>query len=403
MPAEPVRVLFLTHRLPYPPDRGDRIRSFNILKFLSSRAEVDVVSLAHDKAEAAHADHLRGIAATVAVAAVSRTYTFPMAALALCSGGPLTHALLNSRQIAGVLARVRHERQPDVVLAFCSGMAQFAVLPVLADVPLVLDMVDVDSKKWALMGAADRSPKGWVYRREGTRLGQFEQEITRRARTTTVVNERERAVLQSLAPGADVRVLANGLDAEFFRPSGAPTEDDRVVFCGVLSYEPNAAGVLWLLREVWPRVRASRPDAQLTLVGSAPRRELLAAAQADPSVTVTGRVPDVRPYLWSAALAVAPLHIARGVQTKVLEAVASGLPSVVTTPVFEGLPTEIRKACLAADGRDDFAARILEMLAAGAAARRARASAASLGDLDWKVTLAPLVPILECAAGRRGN
>ncbi len=396
-----MKVLFLTHRLPYPPDRGDRIRSFNILKFLAPKAEVDVVSLTHDAEEASHTAGLRGIASTVAVAPVSRTYTLPLAAVALCSGRPLTHALLNSRQIAGALARVRHERRPDVVLAFCSGMAQFAVTPVLADLPLVLDMVDVDSRKWASMGAADWSPKGWVYRRESTQLGRFEAEITRRARTTTVVNERERAVLLGLAPGADVRVLANGLDAKFFTPWPAPTGDERVVFCGVLGYEPNAAGVLWLLREVWPRVRASRPGAHLTLVGPGPRRELINAAGADPSVTVTGRVPDVRPYLWNAALAVAPLHIARGVQTKVLEAAASGLPSVVTTPVFDGLPPEIRKACLVADGRDDFAACILELLGAGAAARRALASAASLTDLDWNVTLAPLLPILESAASTR--
>jgi sugar transferase (PEP-CTERM/EpsH1 system associated) len=393
--------LFLTHRLPYAPDRGDRIRAYNILRFLSSRADVDVVSLAHDKEEMAHAGDLRGMASTVSVAAVTRTFTFPLAARALCSRRPLTHALLNSRQVAGILTRIRRERAPDVVLSFCSGMAQFALTRALADLPLVLDMVDVDSAKWASMGAANRSPRGWVYRREATQLARFEADITRRARTTVVVNERERAALLRLAPGADVRILANGIDLEYFAQWPEPTAEDRVTFCGVFSYEPNAAGALWLLREVWPRVRASRPGARLTLVGSAPRRDLIAAAGADSSVTLTGRVPDVRPYLWNAAVAVAPLQIAQGVQTKVFEAAAAGLPSVVTGPVFEGLPPTIRQTCLVADSPDEFAARILELLGAGPAARRARARAASLRDLDWKVTLAPLMPILESAVSTR--
>jgi sugar transferase (PEP-CTERM/EpsH1 system associated) len=326
-----------------------------------------------------------------------------MAAAALCSGRPLTHALLNSRTIARTLDRVRRERAPDVVLSFCSSMAQFALMPALADLPLVLDMVDVDSKKWATMGAVDRSPRGWIYRREGTRLAQFEARITNRARTTVVVNEKERTLLLGLAPGADVRVLENGIDTQLFRPWPAPTEEDTVTFCGVFSYEPNVAGALWLLREVWPRVRAARPQARLSLVGGEPRRDLFAAAEGDASVTITGRVPDVRPYLWSAALAVAPLRIARGVQTKVLEAAASGLPSVVTTTVSDGLPAEIRKACRVADDPERFAACIIELLAAGPAARRALATAASLHDLDWSVTLAPLMPILESARAARTN
>jgi glycosyltransferase involved in cell wall biosynthesis len=234
--------------------------------------------------------------------------------------------------------------------------------PPLASFPLVLDMVDVDSAKWAALAKRTRGPLGWSYQREAACLAPFEERIAQKAHATIVVNERERSTLALLAPTARATVVPNGIDVDFFRPPGRPAQGAGVVFCGVFNYSPNEEAALWFMREVWPAVVASRPDATLTLVGSHPTRALRETAARHASVEFTGAVPDVRPYLWRSALSVAPIWTARGVQNKVLEAAAAGLPSVVTPAVFKGLPEQVAAACTVAETADSFAASVLRQL-----------------------------------------
>jgi len=171
-----------------------------------------------------------------------------------------------------------------------------------------------------------------------------------------------------------------------------------VIFTAVFDYAPNTEGALWFARRVWPLVRAARPMATLTLAGASPTRAIRQLASLDPSIEVTGAVPDMRPYLWRSAVAVAPLHQARGVQNKVLEAAAAGLPSVVTSPVWNGLPTEVHAACRRGDTPEQFAAQVIDLLAMAPQARRRHAERARLADLAWPKRLAPLVDLVERAA-----
>jgi len=394
-----MRVLFLTHRLPYAPNRGDRIRAYHLLRTLSRQAAVDLVSLAHDLAEADRAADLAPLAVSVSVARVSRARTLVGAARALVDSVPLTHRLLASPRL-GPLLKAAAARRPDVVLAYCSGMARFALEPPLAGLPLVIDLVDVDSAKWGALAAASSPPLAWVYRREAACLARFERAAAERAVATVVVNEREREVFRRVAPGARVEVIPSGVDFEYFRSPDGPGAGRDVVFCGVMNYRPNEEGALWLAREVWPHVRARHPDARLWLVGSHPTRQVLALRAADGSVEVTGAVADVRPYLWRAAVAAAPLHTARGLQNKVLEAVAAGLPAIVTPAVAEGLPEEVLPACRVAHGAKPFADALCAWLAQPPEARRRLADAARVGDLHWDRRLAPMVDLLRAAAQR---
>ena len=396
-----MRVLFLTHRLPYAPDRGDRIRAFHMLRVLSGQADVHVLSLVHDPAEAARADSMRRLARAVTTVPTSRVRSYPAGARAVLVRRPLTHAFLDSPLMSAAIERILRREGTDVVLAYCSGMARFALEPPLSSLPFVLDMVDVDSRKWSALSLHARAPKRWVYKHEAACLEQFEAVASHRARATLVVNERERDALAQIAPGADIRVVGNGIDVEYFRPQNEPDRHACVVFCGVMNYEPNAEGALWLIHEVWPLVRTAVPGARLMIVGSDPRRDVRAAGEADASVTVTGRVPDVRPYLWRSAVAVAPLRTARGVQNKVLEATAAGLPSVVTPAVFDGLPREVRETCRIAGDSASFASALVEMLSMPAAERNALVAGATVEHLTWDRQLAPLVPILEEASRRR--
>ena len=220
----------------------------------------------------------------------------------------------------------------------------------------------------------------------------------RRALATLVVNERERSCLAARVPDADVRVVGNGIDVDAFRPQGPPASTPRVVFTGVFSYRPNERGALWFVRDVWPLVRARRPDARLALVGADPTQAIRDLALANPSIEVTGTVPDVRPYLWNAAVGVAPLLEARGVQNKVLEAIAAGLPVVTTPVVAHGLPPEALPACRIGGSPEEYAREVLDLLALSAEGRRTIAGRADLSSLTWQDRLGALLPLLHAAA-----
>ena len=392
-----MRVLLLTHRLPYAPNRGDRIRAYHLLRTIAEYADVDLVSFVHDAEEMDHAGDIAGIAHVTPIR-IPRVRNAVRGALALAGTRPLTHVLLDSPEIAGVLRGILARRPPDVVLAYCSGMARFTVEPPLAGRPFVLDLVDVDSEKWALLGRTASWPRRLVYRREAVRLALFERAAASLASTTLVVNDRERAALLSLAPGCRVHVVANGIDLAAFAPVEPPAASSSVLFCGVMNYEPNVTAASWLAREAWPLVVSQRADARLQLVGSSPARAVQSLAAADTRIEVTGTVAAVQPYLWNAAVSVAPLHVARGIQNKVLEALAAGVPAVVSSAVFDGLPPEARAGCTVANTADEVARAVLEFLSVAPAERRARAARADLTRLSWESSLAGLRPVLEAAA-----
>ena len=396
-----MRVLVLTQRLPYAPNRGDRVRAYHLVRTLARRFDVEVVSLVHDADEASQAARMSDIGATANVFPTAPLRGYTKAALSLAGKRPLTHCLLDAPNLHNALNEIVRSRAPDVVLAYCSGMARFAVEPPLAAYPLVLDMVDVDSEKWKSLADVARWPKNWIYRREARVLGAFEAAAARHAKATLVVNERERTSLVRLAPDADVRVVENGVDLELLRPPAAPTESPRIIFCGVMNYEPNVQGVLWFARHVWPAVRARIPTSTFVIVGASPVEDIRRLASEQQGIEVTGTVADVRDFLWSAAVSVAPLLTGRGLQNKVLEAIAAGLPVVVTSNVFDGLPVEVREGCVTADSPEEFADSIVQLLTRTGNARRALAARATLEGVSWDEKLAPAVAIVAGVSERR--
>jgi sugar transferase (PEP-CTERM/EpsH1 system associated) len=369
-----------------------------MLRVLSGRADVDIISLVHDAEEEAHAGDLKDLAQHVYVARAPKLRNLARGALSLLGSRPLTHSLLDAPGIRGLLRRVAKTHPPDAVLAYCSGMARFAMTPPLANVPCVLDMVDADSAKWSALAKTAGFPKSLIYAREGQCLSRFEIDAMRHAKTTLVVNERERQLLHALDPQARVLVMENGVDLDSFAPPDPPSAAPDVVFCGVMNYAPNEEGARWIAREVWPLVRAARPDARLLLVGATPSPLVKSLASDTDRIVVTGTVPDVRPFLWNASVSAAPLWTARGVQNKVLEAIAAGLPAAITPPVAEGLPPEAHPACSLASSADAFARAVLDLLALSPAERRARAHTASLARLAWRERLRDLPDLLAEAA-----
>jgi sugar transferase (PEP-CTERM/EpsH1 system associated) len=370
------------------------LRAYHTLRGLVARANVELVSLVHDADEAAHVDEVRAVIPHVTALRVPKARNYLAAALKIVSATPLTHCLLDAPDMMRVLREIVRSRPPDVVLAYCSGMARFALAPPLVRTPLVLDFVDVDSRKWRDLGETASPPMAWIYRREASTLGAFEARAARHAAAAIVVNEREAAVARELAPEANVHVVRNGVETEHLRPRNAPQPSSRVVFCGVMNYAPNDHGMQWFVRHVWPLVRAEREDATLAIVGSDPTAALRSICVSDSSIEITGRVPDVREWLWQSAVSIAPLQVARGVQNKALEAIAAGLPIVITEAVAAGLPP-VATASSVANDAETFARRVLDYLALAPADRRARAASADLSGLQWSSTLAPLWTLLE--------
>ncbi|HEX9954940.1 MAG TPA: TIGR03087 family PEP-CTERM/XrtA system glycosyltransferase [Allosphingosinicella sp.] len=387
-------ILFLAHRIPFPPDRGDKIRSFNILKHLSTLATMHLACFADDEADAAHLAGLRdtlGGRLGEAHVEVRRTSRAAAGARALLSGKPLSLTLFDSGAMRGFVQRVLAQSDIATVFAFSSQMAQF----VPAGARLVMDFVDMDSAKFEAY-AAQGGPLASVYRREGRRLFAFERETAARAEVSLFVSEAEAALFAERAdlPQGDIRALHNGVDLDFYRPgavspAGAPKRP-LIVFTGQMDYAPNADAVTWFAQQVLPQV----PGAHFAIVGRNPSDAVKRLASE--RVTVTGEVPDTRFWLEAADVVAAPLRIARGVQNKVLEAMAMARPVVATPAAFEGIEAQPGRDLLVADSAEEQARAIRHLLsdparaaALGAAARRRVEEVYS-----WEARLAPLAALV---------
>ena len=390
-----MKVLVLTHRLPFAPNRGDRIRAFHLIHALKACADVSVLSLVHDAEEEGRIGDVQTFVRRVRTARVPKWRNLAKAAVRLPTTRPLTLELLSSPSVTGSVRELVRDQPPDVVFAYCSSMARYAMEPPLDQFPMLLDMVDLDSQKWQALGSTGNWFRRLIYKREAYYLARFERAAVRAARVTLAVNEKEAGAIRDLTGGADVRVVGVGVDAEAFAPPTGPSGKAQVVFCGVLDYAPNNEAVLRLARDIWPRVRRVRPDAQLLVVGANPTAAIRSLPTRDPSISVTGGVPDVKPYLWDSAVTAVPLRIARGVQNKVVEALAAGLPAIVSPVVAEGLPLCVRPGCAVADTDADFAQAIVERLAMPPELRREIARRADVGSLTWQRQLEPLCAIVR--------
>lgn len=371
-----MRILYLSHRLPYPPDKGEKIRAYHQILHLARRHEVHVVSFAEEPRDGEHCAVLQRHCASVEIVRRSRRAAERAAIRALLSRRPLSVAAYDSGEFhRRVEARCR-SHPPDVSLVYTVVMAPYAEH---LGMPRLIDFVDADSEKWRLYGERFRPPLSWLYGLEADRLGGFEAHVAGSFEHSAFVSEAEARVLFSRVPGLRHTVIPMGVDLDYFHPSGPPAGtagSPVLVFVGVMNYFPNADAAAWFAAEVLPLVRDEVPDAEFRIVGRYPTRAVRALARR-PGVSVTGAVPDVRPHLADAAAAVAPFRIARGVQSKVLEAMASGLPVAGTHLAFQGLTARRDDGVRAADTPEALAGEIIPLLrdpalrrAVGAEARR---------------------------------
>jgi len=364
-------LLFIAHRAPFAPDRGDRIRSYHVLRHLSARMPVHLVTFA----DAPEPVPQLGLASCTVVP--RQKGQIRAAAEALATGRPVSVAAFAARSFTRAVAAVTDMHAPAAAYVFSGQMAQY----VPSSLPFVMDFVDLDSAKFA--GLA-RGPLRALYRREARLLARWERAAAARAAASLFVSRAEAALFDG--PGR-VEVVENGIDTAHFRPRAVPpTGGAAIVFTGQMDYAPNVEAVRWFVERVLPLIRRAHPDAALAIVGRAPVAAVRALAKV-PGVTVTGEVADVRGHLAAARVAVAPLQLARGIQNKVLEAMASGLPVVATSGAAEGI--DHAGTLRIADDPDRFAAEVAALLRApGDLGARARARVEA--RYGWQAALAPL-------------
>ncbi|KQT33523.1 glycosyl transferase family 1 [Sphingomonas sp. Leaf412] len=375
-------ILFLAHRVPFPPDRGDRIRSFHVLRHLAARARVHLVAFADCAADVAVPPAFRALLGECVV--VKRTKSRARALVeALASGRPVSLTAFDDARVHVAVAGVMARHPVGCAYAFSGQMAQY--LP--TGVRQVMDFVDADSAKFA---AYAEGPLAWLMRREARLLGAYERDVAARVDAALFVSAAEAA----LVPGGGV--LENGIDTARFDPAAAfvPVMGPKsgggrlVTFTGQMDYRPNVEAVVRFVREVLPVVRARHGDVRFAIVGRAPTAAVRALASRD--VIVTGEVPDVRGWLAASDVVVAPLMLARGVQNKVLEAMAMARPVVASRAAAEGI--DHAGTIRVDDGADAVCAVLDDPAGAAVLARAARARA--IARYGWDAALAPLDAIV---------
>jgi sugar transferase (PEP-CTERM/EpsH1 system associated) len=329
-------ILFLAHRVPYPPDRGDKIRAFHILRHIARHKRVHLAAFA----DAAEAEIGReGLAPlTASRTIVRRTKPTPLAAVeSLIRREPASISAFRHRGMAAGVARILKRCEIESIYVFSSQMAQFA--PARLSQRTVMDFVDVDSAKFAAYADRARWPMDTLYAREARLLLAHDQAVAERVRASLFVSSAEAALFRDRTHAERVTVVENGIDTTVFDPTAdfARRESSAplIVFTGQMDYPPNIEAAQRLVTDILPHVRLAVPDARVAIVGRAPTSAVRALA--GQGVTVTGEVPDVRPWLASASVIAAPLKIARGVQNKVLEAMAMARPVVASAEAAEGI------------------------------------------------------------------
>lgn len=356
-----MKILYLCHRIPYPPDKGDKIRAYHHIAHLSRTHRVHLACLADLRTDLAHVRPLEAICASVDV-----VYRSPLTArlatvAALPTGRSLSVAAFDSPELrARVERRIEHER-PDIAVVYSVAMAPYVEQG--SGFPRVLDFVDADSEKFRVYGRLRPFPLSALYALEADRLARYEGRMASLFDASIFISEAEAEIVRRNAPGRDFSIIRNGVDLDVFRPSPevSPAEDPVVVFTGVMGYFPNVDAVAYFARDILPRVRSQVGGARFEIVGRDPAAAVRRLARL-PGVSVTGSVPDVRPYLARAAVAVAPFRIARGVQNKVLEAMASGLPVVGTQLAFQGLAASSSDGIRVADSPEGIAEEVVALL-----------------------------------------
>ena len=379
-----MNILYICHRIPYPPNKGDKIRSFNEIKHLSKKHNISLACLVDNKKDLIHIDELKKYCTTVDYDVINPKWRKIKSLMYLFSRRPLSVLFFYSKKLQKAIDYRASSIKFDAVFAYSSPMAEYVFkskslsvhpeasgqdvrdvrtirtsvmtkqfehfeqakrLNSLNSPRLIMDFVDVDSDKWNMYSKYSSFPKSLIYKNEWKRLMKYEKRVGETFDTSVFVSDAEVKLFKSFAPDVKAVSVPNGVDFAYFSTvqpdNSSNSQQVNILFIGAMDYFPNEDGVLYFYKSIWPIVKSELPQARFYIVGSNPSNKIKIISKRDRNVIVTGYVNDIRDYLSMANIFVAPLRIARGVQNKVLEAMASGLPVVATPQAVQGLETKL--------------------------------------------------------------
>ncbi len=366
-------LLFLAHRIPYPPNKGDKLRSYHVLKHLASRYRVHLGAFVDDVDDWQHVDTVKHLCAGETLCLPLSPRRAKLRSLTgLATGQALAIPYYRDARMTRWVEHVVNRHRIRRVVVFSSPMAQY--VNELDDLDRLIDFVDVDSDKWKQYADASSTATAWLYRREAEALLEFERYSAARAIASVFVTQAESALFRRLAGDliSPVITVENGVDCDYFSPAAvampegwqqgkSEADNRRIVFTGAMDYKPNVDAAAWFSREVLPLIRHQLPEASFWIVGARPTAEVRSLARAN-EVVVTGTVSDVRPYLAHAGAVVVPMRLARGIQNKALEAMAMGAATVISTLSAVAINAVPGRDFVLADDAESFARAVVELL-----------------------------------------
>lgn len=402
-----MKILYLVHRIPYPPNKGEKIRSYHQVKYLAELHSLDLVCLVDDPRDLPHIEALQKFC--------NRVYAHPIQALpckakglsAQFAGGTLSVGYFHHRAVQKVIDQWLAETDYDGIVCFSSTMAEYVFRSRLDEhlskPHLIMDFCDVDSDKWRQYAEAARAPLKQIYQREHSRMQQYEKRVHQMFDYSVLVSAQEADLFAAQMESRDkIVVIPNGINADFFSPQNgydsagiAQAKAPTIVFTGAMNYHVNVDGALWFCKEVLPLVKVNNPEVSLKIVGSNPTaavRQL--AGQA--GIEVTGFVDDIRPYYAMADIFIAPLRMGRGIQNKVLEAMAMERPVVTTSRANAGIRAKSGQHLLVADSAGGFAVAVNELIKSKQVRRQLGRAARNfvVEHFNWEKTLADFAELL---------
>lgn len=356
-----MNILFLAHRIPYPPDKGDKIRAYNEILHFSKKHSVDVCCLVDDPADRKYIDPLRRMCRSLELVEINAKIKKICSLVSLlhpsCS---CTEVFFHNAPLQKKIDALLNTNKYDLIFLYCSSMERY--VRTVTNIPIVIDFVDIDSEKWRQYSQRASFPKSLLFAEEARKLARLEHRIASRVKASFLVTEKE---VEFFNGNPTVHAIPNGLDTVFFDPAATvndPHLQDQyyVEFTGAMDYFPNEDGVVWFCSEILPLIHEKKNDVQFYIVGRNPTDRVRQLA--GEHVVVTGGVDDIRPYIKHAQLAVIPLRMARGIQNKILEAISMGQAVVCTSTAFEGLQFQPGRDIIVEDDPARFAKATLELL-----------------------------------------
>ena len=394
-------LLLLIHRIPYPPNKGDKIRSYHLLKHLARDYKVHLATFVDDADDWQHVPTVEKMCASSHFASLNPTLARVRSLGALVKNRSLSLDYYRDAGMQRWVDQTVAAHKIERVLVFSSAMAQYA--DKYPNARRVVDFCDVDSDKWRQYADKKSWPMSWLYRHEARQLLSYERQVAREYDASLFVSAPEADLFRQLAPESDARIgfFSNGVDTDYFSPDAAGASpfkagERAIVFTGAMDYWPNVDAVQWFAADVMPLLRSRFPDLTFYIVGARPAPAVLELGK-QANIVVTGTVPDVRPYIAHARAAVAPLRIARGIQNKVLEAMAMATPVVVSPQALEGIEAEPGRELVLARDAGCYVDAIAALLARGDNQIGLAARARVERKYSWPSNLACIGERLECS------